>query len=64
MKSTDAVIVDLLPGRFEMVLNSTSRAQNPSGEPAGYSPSIAASRMIVFSDLAVGPPCLRIRSAP
>lgn len=52
---SDAVIVDLLPGGFEMVLNSDIKGQNPSGEPGYKSVDRREDRMIVFSDLAVEP---------
>jgi len=52
---SDAVIVDLLPGGFEMVLNSAIKGQNPSGEPGYKSVDRREDRMIVFSDLAVEP---------
>ncbi|MFR9040221.1 MAG: alpha-2-macroglobulin family protein, partial [Bilophila wadsworthia] len=52
---SDAVIVDLLPGGFEMVLNSDIKGQNPSGEPGYKSHDRREDRMIVFSDLAVEP---------
>ena len=52
---SDAVIVDLLPGGFEMVLNSDIKGQNPSGESGYKSVDRREDRMIVFSDLAVEP---------
>ena len=58
---SDAVIVDLLPGGFEMVLNSDIKGQNPSGEPGYKSVDRREDRMIVFRIWLWSPSCLRIR---
>ena len=52
---SDAVIADLLPGGFEMVLNSDVKGQNPNGAPGYKSVDRREDRMVVFSDLSVEP---------
>ena len=55
VKGLIAWAVYLLPGGFEMVLNSDIKGQNPSGESGYKSVDRREDRMSVFSDLAVEP---------